>query len=120
MLKLGFIFTDKLVLDIKEEWYEKNSLESTLSLLSHEDKMKNNVCRIVTSIVVRMLFYMITHTNIFGVQYNPGEMYDVNILSAMLTNPDVIFIGKLLIKLGQIIGYNSYKVRVLTFNVTLY
>lgn len=107
------MFTDEPVLDVKTEWYERNSLESMLSLLSHEDKMKNNVCRIVTSIVVRMLFYTITHTNIFGVQCNRAEMHDADILSAMLANPDVIFTGKLLIKLGQIIGYNSYKVIVL-------
>lgn len=68
---------------------------------------------------LRILFLLVTSTDFFNNRYDESTTFDVEILTAMMNNPDVIFIGKLLLKLMHLLR-NAYGVRLLFFNLGEY
>lgn len=109
-------------MEVQEEWYQGATLESILYLNSREDKAATSQIEWSYIIIIpfRIMFFLLTHTNFFGVQFDRRDIHDVDIVNFMSQDSDFIFVGRLIMKLLYIICRNSYKVRVLFFFVLLY
>lgn len=66
-------------------------------------------------ISLRVLFYLLTCTDFFGVQFNRESTHDVDILHFMSKNLDFSLVGRLLIKLTYIIDCNDVTVSRLSY-----
>lgn len=80
---------------IRKKWYQKPCLESILTLQSNIDKIPVAYLRMQTVVNICTMFIMATCSDIFGVQYDREEMYDIDVLSAMANDPDVLFFCRL-------------------------
>lgn len=88
-------------------------MESVLCLMTHERTVKKSVLRDIIATTLRSLFFLATCTDFFDVKYTRDETDDVDILSSMAKNQDVVTIGKVLMALMLIIRYNSYTVSII-------
>lgn len=97
---------------LKDEWYQNPSLESILTLKTKVGKLKDIELRETTAIALCVSFHLATATNFLGIQYKRSEMPDDEILLLMSKNANAIFVGGLLVKLAQIVKFNSLDVGV--------
>lgn len=98
-------------MEVQDEWYQGERLEGILCLTSHEEKMIETEIQEATVNALRILFYLVTSTDFFGVKFDREETYDVDIIQYMTNNLDFVFVGRLVIKLFYIIYLNSFHVR---------
>lgn len=95
---------------MRDEWYQGATLESILCLMSHEDQVKKSEWKRAVFIPLRIMFFLLTCTDFFGVKFNREETFDKDIISYMIKDLNCLFVGRLIIKLFYIIYHNSYNV----------
>lgn len=103
-----FSGTDEL--SIKEEWYCNSTLESILYLTTNINKISASALEGMTSSVLRTLFVVLTHIDFYGIRYDRNKLNDRNIASLISQNPNVLFLGEVLVELALIQTFNFYTV----------
>lgn len=101
---------------MQPHWYEKQTLESILTLLSVVGKLNENNFQKMVANTIRYSFYFTTATDFFGQKYKLENTSDKDVLLLMSRDPDVLFVGGLLLKIISILHLNAKPVSVKVFN----
>lgn len=111
---VSLTFSDFVEWPLNGEWYKKSSLELIFTLMTHADKVSARVLREAALSALRIVFIIATYTDFFGTQYKRSQMYDTDIVLDMSKNPDVLFIGGLLMRIFLVVRTN-HRVMILFF-----
>lgn len=106
---------------LKEELYRNCSLDIIYHLLPHANQVSTDRLQESTLDAARIMFLLATYTKLFfGVQYSRELYTDAKILRFMLKDPDVMFLGGLLIRIDLVLMINSFLVNILSYNIFMY
>lgn len=100
------LIADELATLLSGEWYQKPTLESILTLMSHENKFSKKNLMEIGMDVSWMLFILPCYTDFFGIQYDRDRLGDSEINRLLSQNPDVIFFGAMLFRVIMILCLN--------------
>lgn len=98
---------------MNDKWYQSASLETILTLTTGLANMPSNALIQVAVNVSRVLFYLVTCNNFLNISYDRETAKDADILTLMLRDPNVTFVGGLLMKLSLILKNNSIAVSII-------
>lgn len=93
-----------------KEWLHESSVESILNLTTNEDNMSEELLETFTLSVLRTLYIFVTCTNFFGQKYDRCLISDKEVGALMSKDTNVLFLGRILIKIALIIRSNSFLV----------
>lgn len=95
---------------MQEEWYKTETLESVLANVCIQH-ISAGLFQNLAATTIRILFYLATTTDFFGIEYKPC-MSDKDIILAMSKSENVQFVGGLFIKLLTVAKYQSSNVNI--------
>lgn len=81
-----------------------------MSLLTHADKYEPFRFRDIYSSIAHVLFILATDTDFFGIRYKRTDIDKAAMTGMMSLDPDVIFVGGLLVKIAFVLLTNAYQV----------
>lgn len=76
-------------------------------LSTNEEHSKPDEIRDVALTTFRSVLFLAFYTDFFGTQYDREKNHDVHLIREMAKDPNIVFVGRLLVKLALIAKINA-------------